>query len=94
MLPFNYPENINNIFNRMLGYNSNVDIQNFVKKYIGLEIYSYHKINIFIKLFISQYNKFKTKLYFYNDNIDITEKCIEEFAECTKYFTNGCRFKF
>jgi ABC-type multidrug transport system fused ATPase/permease subunit len=73
----------------MLEINSNDKIEKFVKKYIGITKYSYHQINIFIKLFISQYNKFKTKLKFLSNGKDVTKECIEEFAKCTQYFTNG-----
>ena len=89
MPPFNYPNEIINLFDRMLGINTNEKMEEFVKKYIGVEKYSYHQINIFIKLFISQYSKFKAKLRFISGGMDVTEKCIQEFANCTKYFTNG-----
>ena len=89
MPQFNYPDEIISLFTRMLGITSNEGMQDFVKKYIGVEKYSYHQINIFVKLFISQYSKFKSKLRFTNKGEDVTEKCIEEFANCTKYFTNG-----
>jgi len=89
MSSFNYPNEIINHFKNMLDINSNEGIQEFVKKYIGVPKYSYHQINIFVKLFISQYSKFKTKLHFLENGKDVTEKCIQEFANCTKYFTNG-----
>ena len=90
MPPFNYPPEIINLFDRMLGIKSNEEMEKFVKKHIGVERYSYHQINIFIKLFVSQYSKFKTRLRFVSeDGKDVTEKCIEEFAKCTQYFTNG-----
>ena len=89
MPTFNFPKEIINLFNRMLGINSNDEIQKFVKEHIGVERYSYHQINIFIKLFISQYNKFETKLTFKSDGKDVTKQCIDEFAKSTKYFTEG-----
>ena len=89
MPEFKYSMDYINIFNRMLGHKSNKDIQKFVENYIGVEKYSYHQINIFIKLFISQYNKFSTRLKFLDNGNDMTDKCIREFANCTKYFTNG-----
>ena len=89
MPKFKYSLDYINIFKRMLGHKSNKDIQKFVESYIGVEKYSYHQINIFIKLFISQYNKFSTKLRFLDKGKDVTGKCIQEFANCTKYFTNG-----
>ena len=57
--------------------------------YIGVEKYYYHQINIFIKLFISQYNKFSKGLKFLENGNDVIDKCIQEFANCSKYFTNG-----
>jgi len=89
MPPFNYQEEILNHFKNMLGINSNEKMKEFVQKYFGVEIYSYHQINIFVKLFISQYGKFKTKLRILENGKDTTEKCIMEFANSTKYFTNG-----
>ena len=89
MPKFNYSKEMIDIFNRMLEINSNVKMQSFVKKYIGCKKYSYHQINIFIKLFISQYTKFGKKISFNEDNKDVTEKCIKDFAKCTQYFTNG-----
>ena len=64
--------------------------EEYINSNIGSKIYSYHQINIFIKLFIYQYKLDNTKLRFYDENDkDITKKCIEQFAECTKYFTQG-----
>jgi len=92
MPKFNYPENIINLFKRMLEINTNDGIQKFVSKYfekIDIKKYSFHQINMFIKLFISQYSKFKGKLTFWSDKKDVTEKCIEDFSKSTRYFTNG-----
>jgi len=90
MSPFDYPEEIRNIFKNMYGIYSNEEIEKFVKKYIGIPKYSYHQINIFVKLFISQYSKLKKKIHFKNEQgKDVTEECVLEFANCTKYFTNG-----
>ena len=89
MPPFNYPNEMITIFNRMLGINSNEKMQKWVKEHINIPKYSYHQINIFIKLFISQYNKFKTKITFLLGKEDVTEVRINQFALCTQYFTNG-----
>ena len=89
MPEYNFSLEIINIFKRMLDIDSNTKIKEFVDEYIGIKKYSYHQINIFIKLFISQYNKFKSKLKFYDGDEDVTKKCIKEFAKCTQYFTNG-----
>ena len=89
MPKFNYSDKIIKLFTNMLGKETNKDIQEFVKEKIHLSKYSYHQINIFIKLFISQYSKFDSKLKFLDGKEDVTDKCISEFADCTKYFTNG-----
>ena len=60
-------ENIKNTCYLMLENESSEKIENFIKKNIGINKYSYHQINIFIKLFVSQYSTFKWKLSF-NDN--------------------------
>ena len=87
-------KNIIDIFSQMLDYNSNEQIEKFIKEKIGIHIYSFHQVQIFIKLFISQYSKFKGKLHFLSGDKDVTEKCIQDFANCTKYFTAGgfCKF--
>ena len=91
MPSFNYSQEIINCFDRMLGIKSNDEIKEFINKYIGVSIYSFHQINIFIKLFISQYLNYNSekKLKFKVGEKDVTEKCIREFAESTKNFTNG-----
>ena len=76
MSKFNYPPETINIFKRKRGYESNEDIEKFVKKYIGISKYSFHQINIFIKLFISQYSQFKSKLKFLEGGKDMTGKFI------------------
>ena len=72
----------------------NKGIQEFVKKNIGggnsnLK-FTYHQINIFVKLFISQYSKSRLKNQFLDyHKKDVTKECIEKFAKSTKYFING-----
>ena len=79
------------IFSLMLDYDTNAKekIEKFIKEKIGIEKYSFHQVQIFIKLFISQYSKFNCKLEFYNGGKKVTDDCIQEFANCTKYFTAG-----
>lgn len=84
-----------NIFGKMVGLNSNEKIEeDFLQKYMDKQKKnSYHQIIIFLKLFISQYNKFDSKLIFTKtikgDEKDVTEECIRDFAQSTKYFING-----
>ena len=53
MPSFNYSSKIIKLFKNMLEIETNEEIQKFVHKYIGIgKNYSYHQINIFIKLFI------------------------------------------
>jgi len=56
--------------------------------------FSYHQINIFIKLFMNQYKIDNKKLKFLEDGEDVTDKCIKNFAKCTKYFILGVYSKF
>ena len=84
------PKETINIFSRMLEFDTKKKIENFMKEKIGIEKYSFHQVQIFIKLFISQYSKFNCKLKFIDDNDkDVTEECIQEFANSSKYFTAG-----
>ena len=73
----------------MLDTKDNKKILEFINKYIGIEKYSYHQANIFISLFIGQYSKTHNKRKFLENKKDVTEKVIQTFAECTKYFTSG-----
>ena len=83
-------KNIKQIFNRMIGKETNEEIEKFIEKHIGIKEYSYHQVKTFINLFINQFSIFDTKLKFTNSqDDDITNKCIKDFAESTKYFTNG-----
>ena len=84
------------IFKRMVALNSNAGIEEkFLAKYMDSEKkYSYYQIIIFIQLFISQYNKFDSKLHFTETDdkgvkVDVTDKCIQDFAKSTKYFIDG-----
>ena len=87
----NLPEDKINLFKNMLGISDNKEIYKWLKKKIKIERYSYHQIHIFINLFICQYNIFKgEKISFLGKNDeDVTDKCINSFAEATKYFTYG-----
>ena len=83
-------EDIKQIFKNMIGKETNEDIEEFIKENIGIKEYSYHQVQTFIKLFISQFNIFKSNLNITNTEYDdITNSCIKYFAENTKYFTNG-----
>jgi len=86
----NLPDDKINLFKNMLGINKNKEIYDWLKSKIKLERYSYHQIHIFINLFICQYNIFKgKKIYFSDGGRDVTNDCIDSFAEATKYFTYG-----
>ena len=83
-------KNIRQIFNRMIGKETNEEIEEFIKENIGIKEYSYHQVKTFINLFINQFSIFDSKLKFTNSqDDDITNKCIKDFAQSTKYFTNG-----
>ena len=86
---FDYPQNIIEIFNRTLGINSNKKIYEFVQHKINMQIFSFHQIDIFIKIYIFQFDQFQKKLKFINDNKDITEQIIENTVKSTQYCTKG-----
>ena len=94
---FNLPLDKINIFKNMLGMTDNNKIYDWLRKKIKIKRYSYHQIHIFINLFICQYKIFKVKgkkdeylkIKFSENGNDVTEKCINSFAEATKYFTYG-----
>ena len=90
------PKKIRDIFKNMLGFTNknedeeNKEIEDYIKSIIGIKDYSFHHIQTFIKLFISQYSKIDGKIIFKDSyGRDITEKCIKNFAISTKCFTNG-----
>lgn len=73
----------------MNGTDDNKEIEKFIKDNIGINEYSYHQVETFIKLYISQFDSIGKKLRFTNSNENITQKCIKYFADSTKYFING-----
>ena len=93
---FNFSGEVINNFSKIVKCNSNDDIKEFVEenfKKIGVKRYNFHQINIFINLFISQYNKFKSKIKLLRiekeEEKDSIDEYIEEFTNFTKYFING-----
>ena len=93
MLPLELEKNIREQFERLNGFKNDKDIENFIRKSLkssGLEEFSYHQIQTFIKLYLSQFESFTGKLRFTNSLCeDVTNKYIEYFCKSTKYFTNG-----
>jgi len=75
------------VFGVMTGNYENDKIQEYIKANIGLKYYSYHQIEIFIKLFISQYSKLKGNINSLDSNQK--EKIKKCFNETSKLFTNG-----
>ena len=61
--------------------------EEYIISHIGVNKFSYHQINIFIKLFMSQYKIENKKISFKDNGKDVTEDCIKALAECTQYFT-------
>ena len=82
-------KDIISVFQKMSKGDSNEKIEKFIKENIGIQKYSYHQVNIFIKLFISQYIKFKEKIKFKKNGKESTTDCIESFVNCSKYFTSN-----
>ena len=89
MPPLNLPRRTLRIFERMIDLNKNEDIMKFIENNIGIKKYSYHQINIFINLFISQYNKFNVKIEFFEKENEVTEECIKIFSQGIRYFILG-----
>ena len=93
MLPLELDPKIRNKFKNLNGFKNDEEIEKFIKENfnsINIEEYSYHQVQTFINLYISQFESFNSKLQFKNyKGNDITQECIKYFAESTKYFTNG-----
>ena len=95
MLPLELESDIRQKFKRLNGIEKNEEIEQFIKdnfNSIGIKEYSYHQIQTFIKLYLSQFDSFegKGKLKFVDtQGKDITKEMIENFVNSTKYFTNG-----
>ena len=85
-------ENKKKFFNWMIPVKTSKQQQkpeDYINAHIGASTFSYHQINIFVKLFMHQYKIKGVKLTFLENEKDVTEECIQKFAECTKYFTLG-----
>ena len=67
------------IFKKMNGYEKNEQIEEFIKKNIGIKEYSFHQVQTFIKLFISQFKYLEGKTFILES--EQTIKCIEYFAK-------------
>ena len=79
-----------NTFKRMLEINTNNKIEEFIKKNINIRKYSYHQVDMFIKLLIGQYDKFKSKLQLIGEKgDDATDQCITDFSKSIEYFIIG-----
>ena len=81
---------IRNKFKILVGIETNEKIEKFIKvnfNKIGINEYSYYQIQIFIKLFFSQFD-------FQNKNITITKECLDYFFNSLKYFIKGGFYKF
>jgi len=89
MLPLELESDIRKKFKSLNGIDDNKEIEQFIKDNIGIIDYSYCQVKTFISLYISQFSAFESKLKFVNSDGDITQKCIQYFADSTKYFTNG-----
>ena len=82
-------EEIKDKFKNMLGIKGSKEIEEYVKNNMGIKEYSFHHILTFINLFISQHREMGKIEFKDSYGNDITEKCKKNFAETTKYFTNG-----
>ena len=85
LLPLELESNIREIFKKLNGIEKNEDIEKFIKEKfieIGIKEYSYHQVQAFIKLYISQFDS-------KGEDIKITKECIDYFVNSSKYFING-----
>ena len=89
MPDYDYSDKIIQTFKNMTNISTNEGIKEYVQKNIGIKKYSFHQINFFIKLFLSQFTRFNRKFTFYDEGKNITKDCIDSYAKSTKYFTNG-----
>lgn len=65
MPDYDYPPKTIQMFKNMTNFDSNKGFKEFVEKNIDIKNYSFHQINIFIKLFISQFYWYNCKFTFY-----------------------------
>ena len=86
MPKFDYPVEIIKKFEQILNIDTNEKLEKFIKKYIGIEKYSFYQINIFINIFLSQYSKISTKSKIIVGEKDVIEENIEEFAKSIQYY--------
>ena len=75
------PEETFKIFEENFKIESNQQIDSFIKKYIGFEKYTYHQVQIFIKLITSQFIQFKSMIINYLEDKKDEELYIEEFSK-------------
>ena len=81
---------IKKVFKRSIGKETNEEIEEFIKNNLGIEQYSYHQVQIFIKIFTSQFTMIEKVIKIIgSDKNDETEKCIQYLAQSSKYFING-----
>ena len=78
------------IFRNIIKRDTNEKIEEFIKERIDNKNYSYHQIQIIIKLFMNQFNISNGNLKFLNSQgEDITDTCIDYFFKSIKPITNG-----
>ena len=81
---------IKKVFKRLIGKEKNEEIEAFIKNNLGVKEYSYHQVQIFIKIFMSQFTMLENVIKIIDsDKNDETEKYIKYLAESSKYFFNG-----
>ena len=82
-------EDIKKVFNEIFKIESNQQIEEFIKKYIGIEKYSYHQVHIYINLITSQFTQFKSKfISLFGEKIHLEpDAYIEEFSKCAQYYS-------
>ena len=83
------------ILNKILGYKEDEEIEKFIVKYIANENkqYSYHKLSIFIKLFIHNYLTYEKTMKSVKRNRNITKEFVMEFEKNPNSYINNCFYE-
>ena len=90
------PEDKKKIFSEILNVSTNQEIEEFVKKHIGIEKCSYHQINNFIKIIASQFIHFKSKFLSDDGEKNDNERLIgiAEFSKFIHFYSMNGITKF
>ena len=90
LLELDLPLDTKNLFKNILGIDNNYQLYKWIIYQISLPQFSYHQINIFIKLFLKKFNIFQgKKLRFIENEFDITDSVIRTCTKSLIYFIHN-----